>query len=260
MNLIGANSAVWKIQHNTLHHTYTNIEGHDDDISPPSFLRFSPNSPLNAIHRYQHVYTWFFYGLSTISWITSKDFLRLVKYRRMGFFNKPNEFRNTLLKVIAWKVLYYTYTLILPMILLPVSPFIVLAAFLCMHFMTGLIISAVFQTAHVMPDTTFMVPKEEGPMEEEWLVHQLRTTANYSPGSRVFPWLAGGLNYQIEHHLFPDICHVHYRSISKIVRETAAEFNIHYQSYHSFGYALAQHYRMLRMLGRARAEMALVKA
>ncbi|MFA0963658.1 fatty acid desaturase [Roseivirga sp. BDSF3-8] len=253
MNLIGANATVWKIQHNVLHHTYTNIEGHDDDINPPWFLRFSPNSRWNAIHKYQHLYTWFFYGLSTISWITSKDFVRLTRYKKLGFVKGKNAYRNTLIKVIGWKALYFFYTLILPIILLPVSPLVVIGAFLTMHFMTGLIISVVFQTAHVMPETEFNMPDHNDTISEEWLAHQVRTTANYCPRSKVFSWLIGGLNYQIEHHLFPNICHVHYEKISQIVRTTAEEFDIPYQSYQSFGAALKQHYRMLRVLGNARA-------
>ena len=120
-----------------------------------------------------------------------------------------------------------------------------------MHFVTGICISLVFQTAHILSETTFPVPDEEGQMESQWITHQLATTSNYAPKSKIFSWLIGGLNYQVEHHLFPNICHVHYRKISKIVSETAKEFQVPYLVKSSFLMALIDHVKMLRQLGRA---------
>jgi linoleoyl-CoA desaturase len=250
MNLIGANAAVWKIQHNVLHHTYTNIDHADDDINAPFFLRFSPHAKRYWIHRYQSYYIWFFYGLSTISWITAKDFVRINRYHKMGFFNEGSAFRKELLKIIAWKLFYYSYSLALPMIMVPFSWWIILLAFISMHFMTGLLISLVFQTAHVMPSNEFPLPDENGLIANDWAVHQLATTTNFSPGSAFFSWLIGGLNYQIEHHLLPNICHVHYRKLSGIVKQTAMEFNIPYHTKKTFVASILDHTRMLNQLGK----------
>lgn len=250
MNLIGANAAVWKIQHNVLHHTYTNIDHADDDINTPPFLRFSPNRKWMKAHRYQHIYIWFFYSLSTISWITTKDFIRIKRYWKMGLVGDQKKFQREMLQVTLWKLSYYVYALIIPLIMLPISPFIVVLAFISMHMVTGICISAVFQTAHIMPDMAFPLMKDDGKIEKDWTVHQMETTANYAPGSRVFTWLIGGLNYQVEHHLFPNICHIHYRKLSKIVKETASEFNVPYYSYSSFGSALKQHAKTLQNLGK----------
>lgn len=250
MNLIGANASVWRIQHNVLHHTYTNIEHGDDDINAPFFLRFSPNAKHYWIHKFQYLYIWFFYGLSTISWITTKDFVRAVRYKNLGFFKKEGEFKKEMLKIISWKVLYYSYALVLPLIMVPLPAWIIVLAFLSMHFVTGICISLVFQTAHILSETTFPVPDEQGQMESQWITHQLATTSNYAPKSRIFSWLIGGLNYQVEHHLFPNICHVHYRKISKIVSETAKEFQVPYLVKSSFLMALIDHVKMLRQLGR----------
>ncbi len=249
MNLIGANAVVWKIQHNVLHHTYTNIDQADDDINAPFFLRFSPHAKRYWLHRFQHFYVWFFYGLSTISWVTTKDFIRISRYKKMGFFKGKNEYRNEVLKVIAWKLLYYSYALILPIIVVPLAWWVVLLAFVSMHFITGLLISLVFQTAHVMPNNEFPIPDENGLIENDWAIHQLATTTNYSPRSPFFSWLIGGLNYQIEHHLLPNVCHIHYKKLSSIVAETAAEFGIPYHTKKTFVAAIWDHVKMLNQLG-----------
>jgi len=249
MNLIGANASVWRVQHNVLHHNYTNIDEADDDLNAPFFLRFSPHAKRYWLHRFQHFYIWFFYGLSTISWITTKDFIRLNRYKNKGFFNGKKEFRNELLKLIGWKLLYYSYALVLPLIMVPLAPWIIILAFVSMHFITGLCISIVFQTAHVMPSTDFPLPDEEGLIANNWTVHQLATTSNYSPGSRYFSWLIGGLNYQVEHHLLPNVCHVHYRKLSVIVAETAKEYGIPYHTKKTFIGAILDHTKMLKQLG-----------
>ncbi|MDW7694715.1 acyl-CoA desaturase [Flammeovirgaceae bacterium SG7u.111] len=251
MNLIGANAGVWKIQHNVLHHTYTNVDQADDDINAPFFLRFSPHAKLYWLHRFQYIYIWFFYGLSTISWVTMKDFVRLSRYNKMGFFKEKGEFRANILKIAAWKVFYYSYALVLPLVMVQLPAWIIVSAFLSMHFVTGICMSIVFQTAHVVPDTAFPQPNEKGIIANDWSLHQLATTSNYAPRSRVFSWLIGGLNYQIEHHLLPNICHVHYRHISKIVSKTAEEFGMPYLVEKTFFDALISHIKMLRQLGRA---------
>ena len=250
MNLIGGNAAVWKIQHNVLHHTYTNIEGADDDINAPFFLRFSPHAKKNGLHRFQYLYVWFFYGLSTVSWITTKDFIRLDRYRKMGFFNGKNSYRNVLMKIVGWKLLYFSYALVIPLLVVPSAPWVIVLAFLSMHFVTGLLISIVFQVAHIMPNTEFPLPNEDGIISSDWAGHQLATTTNFSPKSRIFSWLIGGLNYQIEHHLLPNVCHVHYKKISSIVAETAKEYGIPYNTKKTFIAAITAHIGILRKLGK----------
>lgn len=249
-NMMGANVAVWRVQHNVLHHTYTNIEEADDDLNSPYFLRFSPHAKHYKVHKFQHLYIWFFYGLSTISWITTKDFVRLNRYRDMGFFDGKNEYRNILIKMIGWKLLYYTYALVLPLIMVPLSWWVIVLAFLSMHFITGLLVSIVFQIAHIMPVNEFPLPDTENKMQHDWYHHQFATTANFSPNSKIIFWLIGGLNYQVEHHLLPDVCHVHYKALTGIVAETAREYNMPYHVNKSFFSAIRRHTKMLRDLGK----------
>jgi linoleoyl-CoA desaturase len=249
LNFVGANATVWKVQHNVLHHSYTNIPEGDDDINAPFFLRFSPHAKKNGLHAYQHWYSWIFYGLSTLSWVTSKDFIRFNRYYNMGMFKGKHVYRNTLIKIIGWKLVYYAFILGLPILFSPFGVGEIILAFLALHFVTGLSISLVFQTAHIMPEVAFPQANEFGVVEGERMLHQLATTSNYSEKNHFFSWLIGGLNYQVEHHLFPDICHVHYRKIAPIVKATAAEFNIPYYSKKTFFDALKAHAKMLHQLG-----------
>jgi len=250
MNLLGASATVWKVQHNVLHHTYTNIKGADDDINPPFFLRFSPHTKRYWLHRFQHLYVWIFYGLSTLSWVISNDYIRINRYHKMGFFNKKNEFKIEILKIIGWKIVYFSFSLVIPLIMIPLAPWIIILGFVSMHFVTGFFLTIVFQAAHVMPDNEFPLPDENGLILNDWAIHQLATTSNFSPRSRFFSWLIGGLNYQIEHHLLPNICHVHYKKLSRIVANTAREYDIPYHTKKTFISALWDHYLLLRQLGR----------
>ena len=251
--LLGGFPANWRYQHNTLHHGFTNIEGHDEDIAPPGILRFSPHRPLKKIHRYQHIYAWFFYSLMTISWIISKDFSRFKRYRKMGArFSGKRKSNSLLVELIISKIIYYSVFLIIPLLTIPISWYWVVGGFLLMHFTSGLVLSAIFQTAHVVPSSEYPVPDGDGELTNNWTIHQLYTTCDYSPKSRIFSWLIGGLNYQVEHHLFPYISHIHYRDISKIVQAKAKEYDLPYHVNNTFIKAVWQHVKMLKLLGESR--------
>jgi linoleoyl-CoA desaturase len=250
LNFIGGNSAIWKIQHNVLHHTYTNIDGMDEDITTIDLLRFTPHKKRSSIHRFQHIYAWFFYGIMTLYWISTKEFSQLIRYRKMGLIKDQGKFGYLMAELITWKIIYYGYALIIPLVVLSVSWWAILIGFLSMHFICGVILASVFQSAHVMPDVNFPLADEEGKMDNHWAVHQLLTTTNFSPKSRIFSWFIGGLNYQIEHHLFPNICHIHYKNLSAIVKRTAEEFGLPYYTKKNFLIAVLNHIQMLRNLGR----------
>ncbi len=256
INLLGSSASLWKIQHNILHHTYTNVEGADDDINVPGVLRFSPSQKLYWFHKYQHLYVWPFYCLMTISWSTFKDFVKISRYSKLGFIKDQKEVTSEIVKNIAIKVFFYSFTLIVPMIVASQPFWVVFLAYLSMHFVTGLTLSVIFQIAHVMPTSEFPLPDENGKLENAWAAHQLYTTTNFAPKNKVLSWLIGGLNYQIEHHLLPNISHVHYSKISPIVEETAKEFGLPYNVKKTFGTAVIDHARMLKLLGNQKLELA----
>lgn len=249
--LVGGSDINWQIQHNVLHHSFTNIDGLDEDIAPAKVLRFSPHQKRYKIHRLQHVYAWFFYSLMTIFWATAKDFKQLISFRKKGLTkSQKKSFTRLMVELSISKLFYYAYIIVLPLLLTSISWWMLLIYFMVMHFTAGFILASIFQTAHVVPDTEFPLPDEKGSMENNWAIHQLLTTANFSPKSKIMSWFVGGLNFQIEHHLFPNICHVHYKKISKIVKETAQEFNLPYYSKPTFVEAFISHARMLRDLGK----------
>lgn len=250
LNIVGGNADFWKIQHNVLHHTYTNVDGADEDIDIPVLLRFSPVQRRYWIHRFQHIYAFILYGFLTVPWLTSKEIQQFIGYKKKGLIPEGKTFNLLILKTVISKIVYFTLILVLPMILIPVSPWFTLLCFFIMHYVASFILGIIFQTAHVMPDCAFPVPDEKGSLETNWAVHQLLTTTNYAPKSRIFAWFVGGLNFQVEHHLFPNICHVHYKRISSIVAETAREYGLPYNSQKNFLHAVRAHSQWLYQLGR----------
>ncbi|MCB9046256.1 MAG: acyl-CoA desaturase [Chitinophagales bacterium] len=252
--LVGGYHVTWKIQHNILHHTYTNIEGLDHDIDAGIFLRFSPNSKWYAMHKFQHLYAWFLYGLLTLQWATIKDFRQVYEYHKLDLLKKEKKtLKSALLEVAVYKILYYALIVFVPIFVMGAPWHLVLIGFVLMHFVAGLSLSAIFQLAHVMEECDFPNPDDHRKMQNNWAVHQLHTTANFSAKSRIMSWFIGGLNRQIEHHLFPHICHIHYKKIAPIVKQTALEYNLPYYEQKTFVTALMDHTRMLRKMGKNKA-------
>jgi linoleoyl-CoA desaturase len=248
LDMVGGSSMNWRIQHNVLHHSFTNVEGVDVDIKERGVLRFSPHQKRNKLHQFQHIYAWFLYGIMSLYWVTVKDFLQMGTFKKGGHLKK-GEYKRLVSEIIGGKIFYYAYIIAIPLILTPFAWYTIVLSFLAMHFIAGFILTCIFQTAHVMPTSEYPLPDANGQLENSWAIHQLKTTTNYAPKSVFFSWFVGGLNFQVEHHLFPNICHVHYKRISGIVKETAQEYNLPYYYRDSFMSALWQHTKMLRTLG-----------
>lgn len=252
LNVLGGHAVNWRIQHNVIHHTYTNVHEHDEDIAPPGFMRFEPHSKIKWIHKLQFVYAWFFYGMMTLMWTITKDFRQLIRYNKQGHLKAAGtSFKKELTILIASKVFYWSYMLV-PFFLTKEMTFLNwLIGFVTLHYIAGLSLALIFQPAHVVEETEFPLPCEKGNLENHWAEHQMRTTMNFGNGDPVFSWLVGGLNFQVEHHLFPTICHIHYPKISQILKQTAQEFNVPYNAKKTFVGALWSHQVMLWKLGRA---------
>lgn len=250
IDLVGGNATSWQIQHNLLHHTYTNIYGHDEDIEDKPMLRLSASGKWTKFHRFQSYYAIFLYGLTTISWVTNKDFKQIFDYHKRGLLQKVGKkFNATLLQLIAFKALYFCITLVLPIYMNFAAWQYVVLGFVVMHLLAGTIMTVVFQLAHVVEQTIQPIPNEDGVIENNWAIHQLQTTANFAPANKLLSWYIGGLNYQIEHHLFAHISHIHYPEIAKIVKRTAQEFGIPYHEYATLTQAVRSHWKMLHQLG-----------
>jgi linoleoyl-CoA desaturase len=251
LNLLGASIFNWKLQHNLLHHTYTNIVSHDQDVKARVGLKFNPHSKTKKVHSLQFLYAFFFYGLITLYWVVAKDLVQFITFSRQGL-NKNTRKENIILflKMTNMKILYFSAFFALPIYGFGFSFGFVLTGFLLMHFFAGLILTLIFQLAHTVEATSHPMPNEEGTIENDWAIHQMNTTVNFSRNNPLISWYVGGLNYQVEHHLFPKICHIHYPEIAPIVKKTAEEFGIPYLENESFGQALMSHIRFLREMGK----------
>ena len=248
VNALGASAIMWNNKHNIVHHTYTNIDGIDDDIEIKPMLRMCSTQKRYYIHRFQHLYFWFLYSLLLIFWVffsdNSKYFSQKVgpvPIKKMSLFDH----------FAFWiaKIGYLFMMIVLPIYLLGFVEWLV--GFLILSMSAGLILSIVFQLAHTVEETAFPIPEENNKIENEWAIHQLETTANFATKSKLISWLVGGLNFQIEHHLFTKISHVHYPAISKIIKNTCEEFGIKYIEYKKMRHAIVSHALYLKRMGRA---------
>lgn len=247
LNAIGGNAFFWKQKHNVLHHTYTNIEGLDDDIAQSKLLRQSPTQKWMPIHKYQHLYLTVAYALTLFMWVSVRDF---EKYFRKKIHNTVLQPMDKSEHITFWlsKLLYAVFYIILP--ILVVGPIAWIVGYLTMGIVTGIVISYIFQLAHAVEGPEFdSVGIEDKMIETEWAVHQIRTTANFAPRNRIISWLVGGLNFQVEHHLFPRISHIHYPALSKIVQLHCSQFNLPYHSFPGIGDAVLSHIRTMKKLG-----------
>lgn len=249
LNLMGGSSYMWKIKHNLIHHSYTNIEGMDDDIDIKPFFRVNAQQPKYWFHRFQHVYWVILYGITYFLWVFWMDFEKYFK-GRIGLTKVRKMDTREHIGFWLTKIFYILISLVIPIMVAGVGP--TLSGYAIIIFICGLTISVIFQLAHVVEDADFPSPNpENNKIEEEWAIHQVKTTVNFSTQSAFLRWFTGGLNFQIEHHLFPKISHIHYPAISKLVRETCAEFGIAYNEYPTFMEAVRSHVLHLKQVARA---------
>lgn len=247
-NAIGADDHVWKNRHNIVHHTYTNIPGHDDDIEQVSLLRFHTSQNRKAIHRFQHIYVFLLYPLAPFPWVFYSDFVNF--FRRDLRHNKNQPTRNDIMRLFLFKAAHFFLFIVMPFIMISQPWYWILTGIVLFYLVIGFVLSFVFQLAHVVDETTFPVPDDTGRVPDAWAIHQLQTTADFAPESPLAGFLFGGLNFQVEHHLFPNVCHIHYPKLRPIVQATAAEFGLRHLENRTLMSAVKSHLRYLRELGR----------
>jgi linoleoyl-CoA desaturase len=256
-NLVGASDYMWSIMHNIVHHTYTNIQGHDEDIELVPILRMSPHQPYKKIMKYQHIYAFILYGFTTLSWVFFKDYKKFFQ-KQIGNYENKNHPKSEYFFLFFYKIAYYFLFIALPIMVLDMSWWQVLLGFVLLHLVEGFTLAIIFVLAHVVDGPEFPLPDEKGVIESNWAIHQLRTTSNFCTDNDFVSFICGGLNFQVEHHLFPKICHVHYKPLSRIVRSTAEEFGVPYFEQPKFFTAVGSHIRLLKKLGQP--DLVLVKA
>ncbi|MBD3630601.1 acyl-CoA desaturase [Cyclobacterium sp.] len=249
INFLGANVFMWKTKHNVVHHSYTNVEGVDDDLNAGSFLRLSPSQKKFKIHRFQHYYFPLTYALLYLYWVFFTDYKKYVT-RKVGMVPIQKMKLSDHISFWSFKAIHLILFVAIPVYMMGWSQWIV--GFLVYSLFAGLLLTMVFQLAHSLEETAFPVPSPAtNSLEDEWMIHQIRTTANFATGYKLLTWFLGGLNYQVEHHLFPKISHIHYPAISKIIKQACKDYNINYLEHEKLRWAFLSHFRHLRVLGKA---------
>jgi linoleoyl-CoA desaturase len=248
VELIGFSSFIWRQQHNIWHHTYTNISGLDEALEAEGAMRWSPRDEWKPFFRFQHLYWPFIYAFAAASLLLHRNFRVYFTGRSGGVFRYPTMSTND--KIVFWcfRIVNALVLFIIPLFFF--SLFEVIIGFLLSVAAVGLVLITILQLAHIMATVDFPEPTGDPlVVENEWAIHQVRTTTNFAPNNAVLNWYVGGLNYQIEHHLFPQICHLHYPKIAPIVRQVCEEYGIPYRSHPTLWAALVDHYNLLKWLG-----------
>jgi len=251
LDLMGGSSYLWNWKHNTIHHTYPNIDGQDEDIDVGMLGRLSPHQRRFWFHRLQGIYLWLLYGFLAIKWHFFDDFYNLA-IGRIGAHKIPRPKGKDLLVFIGGKVVFFSLAFGIPMMLHPW--WAVLVVYAIAAFVSGVVLSVVFQLAHCVSEAEFPAPVRTSDggerMQTEWAVHQVQTTVDFARQSRIACWFLGGLNFQVEHHLFSKICHIHYPALSKVVEGACRDFGIRYHEHKTFLAALVSHYKHLAIMAR----------
>ncbi|AHK15673.1 MULTISPECIES: fatty acid desaturase family protein [Thalassolituus] len=247
-NLIGSNRFYWAQKHNRNHHAFTNVDEADEDIDALGLFRMSPHQQRRPFHRFQHIYVWFLYLITTLFWFFALDF-KAYKSQKIAkrAYSQPMSFGDHAEFWIS-KAAYLCIYLVLPAMVMTTEQ--VIWGFLIMHAALGFLFAVVFQLAHVVDKAEFPRPDENDALQDEWAVHQMRTTVDFATNNRFLTWALGGLNFQAEHHLFPRISHVHYPALHPLIEKRAKELGYELRSYPTLWAALAGHYRHLRDMGR----------
>lgn len=248
LNMLGGNAFIWKQKHNVIHHTYTNIDGMDDDISFTKLLRSCDTQNWMPIHRVQHWYLLFIYSLTSFAWTFGTDFK---KYFSKKVNTTPLRKMDTKDHIIFWasKLFNISFYVLIPLFFK--GWVFLLVFFISMHLVLGLTLAIVFQLAHVVEHVEFEIATDDPKViESEWAVHQVKTTANFATKNKIISWIVGGLNFQVEHHLFPRISHVHYPALSQIVQKTCDKFNLPYHNFPTMWAAILSHFRIIKKMGR----------
>jgi linoleoyl-CoA desaturase len=254
LDLVGGSSYLWDWKHNSIHHTYTNVSGYDDDINIGFLGRLAPEQRRFWFHRLQGLYLWILYGFLAMKWHLVDDFYNIAA-GHIGGHRIPRPKGKDLVVFIAGKAIFFSLAFVLPMLLHPV--WAVLVVYAVAAFVSGVVLSVVFQLAHCVEQTDFPVailtPEGGAKVESDWAIHQVLTTADFSRKNRVLCWFLGGLNFQVEHHLFHRICHIHYPALSQVIEQVCNEFGVRYNANLSFWAALRSHFRHIVAMGRAPA-------
>jgi linoleoyl-CoA desaturase len=247
IEILGCNKKLWILGHNQDHHSFINIHEHDNNIDGYKLLRLCPQEKLLKHHKFQWLYAPFIYGLATLNYATFRDIKMMFRYVSKSKFKISASF---LLEFFVFKVLYYSYIFLIPIFVFGVGFKVIISFFLLGHFINGMFLALVFLIPHLTENTSYPLP-ENGVVNKNWAVHVINTTGDFATQSKFMEWFVGGINLHVAHHLFPKICHVHYKNISPIIKKVSNKHGFVYREKPTFLAGLKSHFALLKHLGSA---------
>lgn len=248
LDLLGASSFHWRQAHNVMHHSYTNISRLDIDLEMSSLLRVAPWQERRPVHRFQWAYVSLLFALFPLKWWLYDDVVMFIHGRRAPQIH-PAPRGWTLVQALSLKTVFLCWAFVIPALLHPTWWLIPL--WLLGSAVLGNLLGWIFQLAHVVQDADFYDVAPGGEVPSAWARHQVLTTVDFARENRLVSWYLGGLNFQVEHHLFPQISHTHYPAIARIVEATCAEHGVRYRATRTFTGAFLENVRHLRRMGAA---------
>lgn len=245
-NLQGNNAYIWRKFHIESHHLYTNVHGSDIDVLMNPVFRMTKHQPRKWYHKYQYLYAPALYLFYSLNWTLVRETLMIfgVSSRTIHFKLPKRE----VVKLVLLKLFYTGYMIVLPILLLPFAWWHVLLAFLLNHFIVSIIFTGVLGVSHLSDMVEHPDADENNKLIESWALLQMKTSVDYNADSKFLNWVLGGFNAHTLHHLFPNVCHIHYLDMVKILRTTSKEFGISYNET-SYLKALQSHFRFLKKMG-----------
>ncbi|MES0489317.1 MAG: acyl-CoA desaturase [Leptospirales bacterium] len=251
LNLLGSHKYIWDLRHNAYHHMYTNVYKYDFDMVKIWLVRHSPEAKKRWFHKYQHIYASFVvYPYYTIFWLLVYDVLHLNLFRQpIGDGELKKHPMSKIISIVFWRLFYLFYIIVIPYLVLGLPFWQIMVGFLALHVSTSLFLCTIFQVAHIVEETVHGIPDKNGKINDTWAQHQVKASCNFSLKNKLMTWYCGGLNYQIEHHLLPNVCSIHYPNIQPIIKATIEEHGLPYNVHPSIAKAYGSHLKALKKLG-----------
>lgn len=241
--LQGINPYLWKIRHNHSHHPFPNIYGYDSDLDITKLLYQNPYQKKHWLHRYQHLYAPLLYMLSSIIWIFYTDFKFFLKKEHANL-SSINHSKLEWWKLVFAKLFYLTYLIVFPVLFGKLQLLTVLISFVIMHLLLSLFLTLTFFISHHVMETQYY-EVENNKLNISWVEQQIASTLDFHAESKVANFFFGGFNAHVAHHLFPEVCHIHYPVLTKLIKESLNNHKVKYKSL-SFGRAISSHFSLLK--------------
>ena len=250
INIMGSHRYLWQLRHNGLHHVYTNMFDYDYDMARTFLIRHSRDWERKWYHRYQHIYALLIYFNYTLIWILVYDWIHLVEfYGKVGTKKNKAIPIHVIISIFFWKMVHLYLMIVLPYMVLDLALWQVLIGFVTMHWTLSAIIGVTFQVNHTIEGTVNIEADAQGVIQESWAKQMVKTSFNFSTKNKAVTYFLGGLNFQIEHHLFPKMSYSHFFAIKPMVKEVLEKHGYTYNDCGSWLNAILMHLKYLKRLG-----------